>query len=93
VHLKAMSSSLIESTDSKATNEAQLLQLVRRLFDIYRGDCLQGIDEPWAKDRAAHYCARVANTSRQYANQARRAQQLLLLETLTSLATERGMQV
>ncbi len=92
-HLEAMTSAVIESTVSYIADEAQRLQLVRRLFDLYRGDCLQGIDESWAKDRAAHYRLRVANTLRQYANQAHRMQQALLLETLTSLAAERGVQV
>jgi LuxR family transcriptional regulator, maltose regulon positive regulatory protein len=80
LHLEAMSSALIERTGSNATDEAQLLQLVRRLFDLYRGDCLQGIDEAWAKDRVAHYRTQVTSTLRLYASYASRPGHLMLSE-------------
>jgi hypothetical protein len=90
VHLEAMSAALIETTDSKATNEVQLLQLVRRLFDLYRGDCMQGIDEPWAKDRAALLQRRVSNTLQQIVSHARRARLATLDKFVTTRAAEIG---
>jgi hypothetical protein len=93
LHLEAMSATLIESVGSSAVNEAQLLQLVRRLFDLYRGDCLQGVDESWAADRVAHYRTRVTHILRQYASHANRAGQMALLEMLASRATEHGIDV
>jgi hypothetical protein len=54
---------------------------------------LHGIDESWAKDRAAHYRMRLTHTLRQYANHARSAEQTLLLETLISRAAEYGVQL
>jgi LuxR family transcriptional regulator, maltose regulon positive regulatory protein len=90
LHLEATSAALIERVDSSAADEATLLQLVRRLFDLYRGDCLQGIDEAWAKDRAAHYRMRVANTVQQVVNHTQRAKQITLLEFTSLRASESG---
>jgi tetratricopeptide (TPR) repeat protein len=93
VHLEAMSSAVIEPVGSSAVNEAQLLQLVRRLFDLYRGDCLHGVDEPWAADRVAHYRTRVTHMLRQYVSHANRTGQTALLAMLASRATEHGIEV
>ncbi|TAG46748.1 MAG: hypothetical protein EAZ30_11945 [Betaproteobacteria bacterium] len=84
MQLEAMSSALIERTGSSVADEAQLLQLVRRLFDLYRGDCLQGIDEAWAKDRAVHYRTQVTSALRLYASYASRAGYTVLLEMCSS---------
>jgi hypothetical protein len=90
LHLEAMSSALIERTGTNALDEAQLLRLVRRLFELYRGDCLQGIDEAWAKDRAVHYRTRVMNTLRQIVNHAQRAKLAALHEFALTCAAESG---
>jgi hypothetical protein len=79
-HLEAMSTALIERTDSRATDETQLLHCVRRLFDLYRGDCLLGVDETWADERAAYYRAQITSILRLYASYANRARHLILSE-------------
>lgn len=88
VHLEAMSSALVERAGSGTIDEAPLLQLVRRLFDLYRGDCLQGIDESWAQDRAAHYRVRATHAVRQMLAHAQREKYAALVEFTRAGATE-----
>jgi LuxR family transcriptional regulator, maltose regulon positive regulatory protein len=74
-HLDALPDS-IDTTDGKvsaasnASNtsdaaKAVLTQYIKRLFDLYRGDCLSGVEEPWAQRRAAHYRARMVTAMQQ----------------------------
>jgi hypothetical protein len=80
VHLEAMSGAVIDRQRSNATDESQRLQLVQRLVDLYRGNCLAGIEEAWALDRATHYRAQVTNTLRLYASSASRDGHTILAE-------------
>ncbi len=89
-HLDAMSAAVVERENSAIASESNLLQLVRRLFDLYRGGCLQGIDDTWATERANHYRTRVANTLRQIANHANRAKLAALHEFTLTRAAESG---
>jgi hypothetical protein len=93
VHLEAMTTALIADgnvTVATTANESQLLQLVRRLFDLYRGDCLEGIADAWAADRAAHYRVRATHAVRQMLTHAERAKYAALAEFTSARATECG---
>jgi hypothetical protein len=88
VHLDAMSAAIIERENSAITSESSLLQLVRRLFELYRGDCLEGIADAWAADRAAHYRVRVTHAVRQMLAHAERAKYAALAEFTSAGAKE-----
>ncbi len=45
--------------DVKALLDKDRVQHITRLFDLYRGDCLVGIEDDWAHARAAHFRGRV----------------------------------
>ena len=66
---------------------------VTRLFDLYRGDCLHGVDEAWALDRASHYRTRAGNAVRQCIAEAQRAGHQTVTDHATTLALERGLSV
>lgn len=89
-HLDAMSTAVIERENSAIASETNLLQLVRRLFDLYRGDCLEGIADAWAADRAAHYRVRATHAVRQMLAHAERAKYAALAEFTSARATECG---
>lgn len=44
--------------DATALSETERREYATRLFHLYRGDCLFGIEDDWAHDRAAHYRGR-----------------------------------
>ncbi len=46
-------------------DEAGRSEYIKRLFDLYRGDCLFGVDDDWALARAAHYRGRVTLAAQQ----------------------------
>jgi hypothetical protein len=87
-HLDAMSAAVIERENSAIASESNLLQLVRRLFDLYRGDCLEGIADAWAADRAAHYRVRATHAVRQMLAHAEREKYAALAEFTRAGATE-----
>ena len=51
--------------DAKLHDEAARAAYIKRLFDLYRGECLFGIEDDWALARAAHYRGRVTLATQQ----------------------------
>ena len=49
----------LDAMPAATASEFQRTQYIARLFDVYRGDCLFGIDDDWAHTRRAHYRGRV----------------------------------
>lgn len=45
--------------------DADRVRCIERLFDLYRGDCLYGVDDDWARARAVHYRGRVTLAAQQ----------------------------
>lgn len=64
---------------------------IARLVDLYRGDCLFGVDEQWALARAAHYRKRVTTTLKALLRGALQAGQIDAAEQVLSFAHERGI--
>jgi hypothetical protein len=53
------------SSEAVASSELSMIRCANRLFDLYRGDCLRGVDDQWVADRAEHYRTRVSLVVRQ----------------------------
>ncbi|TAG46206.1 MAG: hypothetical protein EAZ30_13335 [Betaproteobacteria bacterium] len=66
---------------------------IARLFDLYRGDCLQGVDDEWALLRAAHYRGRVTLAAQQLLQGALHAGQAEATELLFRHVIDRGLDV
>ncbi len=84
-HIEAMPESGIAASDAEST------RYVKRLFDLYRGDCLLGVDDAWAMDRAAHYRSRVTFTVQRAVQQALQAGHQAAAELALTRAIERGL--
>ncbi len=93
VHLDSLPALLTDSKRDHSHSARHLEGFVTRLFDLYRGDCLHGVDEAWALDRASHYRTRVGNAVRQCIAEAQRAGHQTITEHATTLALERGLNV
>ena len=86
-HVEAMPGVGIAATDAESTRH------VKRLFDLYRGDCLLGIDDAWATDRAAHYRSGATFTVQRVVQQAVQAGHHAAAELALTRAIERGLDV
>lgn len=75
------------------TREAEWTRYVKRLFDLYRGDCLFAIDDGWAHDRAAHFRARVMFTVHSVVRHALESGCSATVELALARAIERGLDV
>ena len=87
VHIEAMPEVAVATTDAGST------RYLKRLFDLYRGDCLLGIDDGWAVDRAAHCGSRLTFTVKRVVRQALQAGHHAAAELALTLAFERGLDV
>ena len=76
-----------------AASNAESTRYIKRLFDLYRGDCLLGIDDGWAVDRAAHYRSRVTFTVQRAVQRALQAGHQAAAELALTRAIERGLDV
>ena len=74
-----------------AASDAESTRYIKRLFVLYRGDCLLGIDDAWAMDRAAHYRSRVTFTVQRAVQQAMHAGHHAAAELALTRAIERGL--
>jgi LuxR family transcriptional regulator, maltose regulon positive regulatory protein len=72
---------------------ADRIAYIARLFDLYRGDCLQGVDDEWALLRAAHYRGRVTLATQQLLQSALQAGQAEAAELLLTHVVNRGLDV
>ena len=84
--------SLVE-TAAKTTAESVRLIYIARLFDLYRGDCLFGMEDDWAVTRAAHYRGRVTLATQQLLQSALEGQHTVAAERLMTGAHSRGLDV
>ncbi len=74
-------------------SEAERMKFVTRLFDLYRGDCLKGVDGDWAQGRAAHYRGRVTLAAQHQLQLSIQADHYAVAEHTTTRAFERGLDV
>jgi DNA-binding SARP family transcriptional activator len=73
------------------SKEAERTKFVSRLFDLYRGDCLLGVDDDWAHGRAAHYRVRVTVAAQQLLQLSMQAHDFAAAEHTMTRAFERGL--
>jgi hypothetical protein len=78
---------------SALVGEADRLGFIGRLFDLYRGDCLMGIDEEWANRRCTHYRGRVTLATQRVLQESLRDNQSAVVEMAITRAFERGLDV
>ncbi len=74
-------------------SEAERAKFVTRLFDLYRGDCLLGVDDDWAHARVAHYRGRVMLVAQQVLQRSLQANHYVAAEHTVTRAFERGLDV
>ena len=77
--------------DAKALNEVGRLDYIKRLFDLYRGDCLFGIEDDWTHNRAAHYRGRVTLATQQLLQSALETSHASAAEMLMTPLTHAGL--
>ncbi len=73
--------------------EPQRTKFVTRLFDLYHGDCLLGVDDDWAHARAAHYRGRVTLAAQRALQLSMQANQYAAAEHTITCAFEWGLDV
>ena len=81
----------LDSAPTVEANEAERMKFVTRLFDLYRGDCLLGVDDEWAHGRVAHYRARVTLAAQQALQLSLQANHYAAAEHTMTRAFERGL--
>jgi DNA-binding SARP family transcriptional activator len=72
-------------------SEAERTTFVTRLFDLYRGDCLLGVDDDWAHGRAVLYRGRVTLAAQQLLQLSMQAHDFAAAEHTMTRAFERGL--
>ena len=77
--------------DAKALNEVGRLDYIKRLFDLYRGDCLFGIEDDWAHNRAANYRGGVTLATQQLLQSALETSHASAAEMLMTPLTHPGL--
>ena len=83
----------LDAMPDVAADQAARTKFVTRLFDLYRGDCLLGVDDDWAHGRATHYRGRVMLATQQALQQAMQAHHYDAAEHAVTRAFERGFDV
>ena len=83
----------LDSMPDGDANEPERTKFVTRLFDLYRGDCLLGVDDDWAHGRAAHYRGRVMLAAQQVLQLSLQANHFATAEHTITRAFERGFDV
>ncbi len=73
--------------------EARRRQHVVRLFELYRGDCLAGVDDTWARERAAHYRTRLHAALLRVLRDASSGGHDNVMELVITKAFERGVEL
>ncbi len=81
----------LEALPDDAVGQKERAAYIARLFDLYRGDCLFGIDEEWAQARAGHYRGRVTTALKALLRGALQAGHLDAAEQVLTFAHERGI--
>ena len=79
--------------DVRALTEIDRRHHITRLFDLYRGDCLFGIEDDWAHARAAHYRGRVTLATQYLLQSALEANRASEAELVMTNAHSRGLDV
>ena len=79
--------------DVKALTGLDRTHHITRLFDLYRGECLFGIEDDWAHARAAHYRGRVTLATQQLLQVALEANEAEKAELVMTHAHSRGLDV
>lgn len=81
----------LDATPEPTASEFQRTLYITRLFDLYRGDCLFGIDDDWAQSRRAHYRGRVTLAAQRLLQLSLEGNHYAAAELSITHAFERGL--
>ena len=81
----------LDAMPAATASEFQRTQYIARLFDVYRGDCLFGIDDDWAHSRRAHYRGRVTLAAQRLLQMSLEGNHYATAEITLTHAFERGL--
>jgi len=81
----------LDSMPESTASETQRTHYITRLFDVYRGDCLFGIDDDWAQSRRAHYRGRVTLAVQRLLQMSLESNHYAAAELAITRAFERGL--
>ncbi len=81
----------LDALPDDATEHKARAAYIARLFDLYRGECLFGVDDAWAQARAGHYRGRVTTALKALLRGALQAGHLAAAEQVLTFAHERGI--
>jgi hypothetical protein len=79
------------SGEMSLADEPAMIRTAKRLFDLYRGDCLRGVDDQWVTERAKYYHARVSLVVRRMIRECGENGFRDALDLLETTANERGL--
>ncbi len=81
----------LDAMPETTASELQRTQFTTRLFDVYRGDCLFGIDDDWAQSRRTHYRGRVTLAAQRLLQMSLEGNHYAVAELAVTHAFERGL--
>ena len=81
----------LDAMPETAASEFQRTAYITRLFDLYRGDCLFGIDDDWAQSRRAHYRGRITLAAQRLLQTSLEGNHYAAAELTLTRAFERGL--
>lgn len=81
----------LDAMPEPTVSELHRTQYITRLFDLYRGDCLFGIDDDWAQSRRAHYRGRVTLAAQRLLQMSLEGNHYAAAELTITHAFERGL--
>ena len=81
----------LDAMPASTATGLQRTRYVARLFDLYRGDCLFGIDDDWAQHRRTHYRGRVTLAAQRLVQMSLEGNDYAAAELTLTHAFERGL--
>jgi hypothetical protein len=81
------------SGESLQSSEQSTIRDAKRLFDLYRGDCLRGVEDHWVDARARHFRARVSLVARRMIRECTQREYRDALDVILTHARERELDI
>ena len=81
----------LDAMPETTVTEFRHTQYISRLFDLYRGDCLFGIDDDWAQSKRTHYRGRVTLAAQRLLQTSLESNHYAAAELTITQAFERGL--
>ena len=81
----------LDAMPETTVTEFRHTQYISRLFDLYRGNCLFGIDDDWAQSKRTHYRGRVTLAAQRLLQTSLESNHYAAAELTITQAFERGL--